>query len=676
MKNRLPILLVAMLLATAPAWAQVRGVTAEDYLSFETLGDPHFSPDGATIAFTVTTVDQKQNRRYTTIWTVPANGSASAIKITTSPQSSNSPRWSPDGSSIAFLSARPAAGEIETGAPHAQVWLLPLRGGGEPRRVTNLPNGVSSFQWAPDGTRIVCVSRSGPSDAAKSPSDVRHYLHANYKFNDSGWFDDKRSHLWVIDAATGQAKQITSGEAWNDTDPQWSPDSAHIAFVSDRTGKAFDEGRNTDIWVIEASGGPLTKITDRPEADQSPRWSPDGRTVAFVSANEERAHPKIWLVAASGGTPRLAADGLDVIPSALRWAEEGRALYFETGVKGTTQLYRVDPAAKRAAQVTSGERTLHLVDINDKTGRMAYAVDDPTHLDDLYVADLKGQNERQLTHLNAALWKQLQLVPVERVPFKGADGWDVDGFLMKPVGFDPSKKYPLILTIHGGPAGMNGFDWYHEFQVYASHGWAVFFHEPARVDRLRREVRARRTDGMGRQGVHRHHERRRRGPRPESVDRRHAAGRHRRQLRRVHDELDCQPHDPVQGGGHAAQHLQFRQRRWDARRHVRARVRFRRRHLRRVRQLLEHVAAEIREEREDADARAPFGQRLPRADRAGRAVVPCAAALRRAQRNRVLSARESQPDAHRRTEAPRREHQLAGVLVRSVSERQRERRSA
>jgi dipeptidyl aminopeptidase/acylaminoacyl peptidase len=478
MKNRLPILLVATLLATAPAWAQVRGVRAEDYLSFETLGDPHFSPDGATIAFTVTTVDQKQNRRYTTIWTVPANASASAMKITTSPQSSNSPRWSPDGSSIAFLSARAAAGEIETGAPHAQVWLLPLRGGGEPRRVTNLPNGVSSFQWAPDGTRIVCVSRSGPSDAAKSPSDVRHYLHANYKFNDSGWFDDKRSHLWVIDAATGQAKQITSGEAWNDTDPQWSPDSAHIAFVSDRTGKAFDEGRNTDIWVIEASGGPLTKITDRPEADQSPRWSPDGRTIAFVSANEERAHPKIWLVAASGGTPRLAADGLDVIPSALRWAEEGRALYFETGVKGTTQLYRVDPAAKRAAQVTSGERTLHLVDINDKTGRMAYAVDDPTHLDDLYVADLKGQNERQLTHLNAALWKQLQLVPVERVPFKGADGWDVDGFLMKPVGFDPSKKYPLILTIHGGPAGMNGFDWYHEFQVYASHGWAVFFTNP------------------------------------------------------------------------------------------------------------------------------------------------------------------------------------------------------
>ncbi len=478
MKNVFRLFVFALLFAAAPVLAQTRGVTAEDYFAFETLGDPHFSPDGATIAFTVTTVDQRQNRRYTTIWTVPSNGSASAVKITTSPQSSTSPRWSPDGSSIAFLSARPVAGEAaESGTPRSQIWLLPLAGG-EPHRVTNLLNGVSSFQWAPDGTRIVCISRSGPNDTAKSPSDVRHYTHANYKFNDSGWFDDKRTHLWVVDVASGQAKPITSGNAWNDTDPQWSPDGAHIAFVSDRTGKAFDEGRNTDIWVVDANGGSLTKVADRAEPDNSPRWSPDGRTIAFVSANEERAHPKVWLVAASGGMPRLAADGLDLIPSGLRWAEGGRALYFETGVKGTSQLYRIDLAAKRAAPVTSGERTLHLVDINEKTGRMAYGVDDPTHLDDLYVADLKGQNERQLTHLNAALWKQLQLVAVERVPFKGADGWDVDGFLMKPVGFDPSKKYPLILTIHGGPAGMNGFDWYHEFQVYASHGWAVFFTNP------------------------------------------------------------------------------------------------------------------------------------------------------------------------------------------------------
>jgi dipeptidyl aminopeptidase/acylaminoacyl peptidase len=412
---------------------------------------------------------------------VPVDGSQPPVALTTAPQSSNSPRWRPDGKAIAFLSARPAPGDAVSDAPRNQVWLLPLSGG-EPRRLTNLLNGVSGFQWSPDGTKLVLVGRSGPSDDAKSPSDVRHYTHANYKFNDTGWFDDKRTHLWVADAASGKTTQITSGDDWNDSDPQWSPDGRRIAFVSDRSGHAFDASHDTDVWVVDARGGPdaaLTKISDHPTADTSPRWSPDGQTIAFLSAVPEKSHPKIWLAPATGGAPsRLAAEGLDLIPTALRWAEGSKALYFETGFHGTERLYRVDLASRRAAPVTSGDRTVHLVDISDKTARLAYAVNDPTHLDDLYVADLSGQSERQLTHLNASLYRQLQLVPVERVPFKGADGWDVDGFFMKPVGWEAGRKYPMILTIHGGPAGQLGFDWYHEFQVYASHGWAVFFTNP------------------------------------------------------------------------------------------------------------------------------------------------------------------------------------------------------
>jgi dipeptidyl aminopeptidase/acylaminoacyl peptidase len=325
----------------------------------------------------------------------------------------------------------------------------------------------------------VAVSRSGPGDTAKSPSDVRHYTHANYKFNDTGWFDDKRAHLWVVEVASGRAAQITSGDDWNDTDPQWSPDSRKIAFVSDRSGHAFDESRDTDVWVIDAAGGPLTRISDHRTADSSPRWSPDGRMIAFVSPVPQKSHPKIWLAPAAGGAAStLAADAIDLIPTQLRWAGDGRALYFETGVKGTAHLYRLDLAARQAAPVTSGERTVHLVDINDKAGKLAYGVNDPTRLDDLFVADLSGRNEKQLTHLNAAFYQQAQVVPVERVPFKGADNWDVDGFFMKPVGWVPGKKYPMILTIHGGPSGMFGLDWYHEFQVYAARGWAVFFTNP------------------------------------------------------------------------------------------------------------------------------------------------------------------------------------------------------
>jgi dipeptidyl aminopeptidase/acylaminoacyl peptidase len=467
---------VVLLLVSTVASAQTRPVTAEDYFAFEALSDPHFSPDGSTIAYVVTTVDQKQNRRRSEIWTVAVESSREPTLLTTSPQSSNSPRWSPDGKSIAFVSSRPAAGEGD--APKNQVWLLPLSGG-EARRLTNLTNGVNSFQWSPDGRKLVVVGRSGPSDEAKSPSDVRHYKHSNYKFNDSGWFDDRRTHLWVVDVANGSSSQLTSGDEWNDSDPQWSPDSQKIAFVSDRTGKAFDEGHNTDVWVISAAGGSLTKISDHEQGDSSPRWSPDGQTIAFLSAVPEKSHARIWLApAAGGGASKTAADNVDLIPSQLRWAEGGKALFFETGHRGTSQIFRVDLAARKASAVTSGDRTHRAYDISDKTAKLAYAINDPTHLDDLYVADLTGRNPRQLTHLNAALFKQLNLVSVERVPYKGADGWDVDGFLMKPINWQAGKSYPMILSIHGGPAGQYGFDWYHEFQVYTSRGWAVFFTNP------------------------------------------------------------------------------------------------------------------------------------------------------------------------------------------------------
>src|SRR5262245_8296955 len=393
-----------LLLVSAGAVAQTRGVTAEDYFAFESASDPRMSPDGSSVAFVVTTIDQKQNRRHSGIWVVPADGSREPARLTTSPQSSSGPRWSPDGKSIAFLSARAMAGDAASETPKTQVWLLSLTGG-EARRVTNLLNGVASFQWSPDGTRLVCVSRSGPSDTAKSPSDVRHYRHLTYKFNDTGWFDDKRAHLWVVDVASGAAKQITEGENWDDSDPQWSPDGRRIAFVPDRTGKAFDGSRNTDVWVIDATGGPISKISTREEPDNSPRWSPDGQTIAFVGATEERAHPKVWLASSSGGPSRLAAEDLDLIPTALRWAEGGRALYFESGVKGTSHLFRIDLAGKRAAQVTTGERTVRGVDVSDKTSRLVYLVNDPTHLDDVYAADLGARNEKALTHLNAGLWK-------------------------------------------------------------------------------------------------------------------------------------------------------------------------------------------------------------------------------------------------------------------------------
>jgi len=476
-------LLCLLIFGQAFSQQSLRGITAEDYFAFEFLSDPHISPDGKLVAYVVTKIDRAQNRRNSSIWMVATDGSRSPWQFTTSPQSVSSPRWSPDGQWLAFTSSRPESsaqgGSAET--PRSQVYVLSMAGG-EARRVTNLKNGVSSFQWSPDGARLVIVSRVGPSDGRsenKDRSDVRHYKNSSYKFNDSGWFDDRRTHLWVVDVKSGSAKQITEGDEWNDNDPQWSPDGTKIAFVSNRSGKEYEGDRNSDVWVIAAGGGALTKISDHQESDSSPRWSPDGRTIAFTGEVQERDHPKVWLAPATGGAPStLAVNGLDLIPTGLEWADDGKSLYFESGVKGEFQLFQIDLGKKTVAQISSGARAVRNADFNGRTNTRVYMVNDFQHLDDLYASDLNGQKERKLTNLNESLWKQIHFAEVEKFTYKSADDWDVDGFIVKPINWQQGQKYPLILSVHGGPAGQYGVDWYHEFQVYAAKGYAVLFTNP------------------------------------------------------------------------------------------------------------------------------------------------------------------------------------------------------
>jgi dipeptidyl aminopeptidase/acylaminoacyl peptidase len=448
-----------------------RGVTPEDYLSFEFISDAHLSPDGKQAAYVVTTIDKKRNRRVSSVWEVATDGISTPRRLTA--DGANEPRWSPDGTRLAFLASRGGEGESAV----RQIFILRLDGG-EGQPLTRLKNGVMSYQWSPDSKRIVAVGRTGPSDLGTRDSDVRHYTHISYKFNDTGWFDDRRSHLWIVDATTGADRALTSGDDWNDTDPQWSPDSTRIAFVSDRTGKEFDGGLNKDVWVISAEGGSLLKISDHEFEDTQPRWSPDGRRIAFAGQTLRRQFPRLYVAPATGGSASaLVVDNLDLIPQDLHWAAPDE-LRFETGYRGTNAIFRVDLIGRKVAPLTQGERNVHGYDINEKAREMSYIANDFRHLDDLYVASLDGGGERQLTHLNAKLWAELEFASVERLPYKSKDDWSVDGFLVKPLGWQPGKKYPLILSVHGGPAGQYGTDWYQEFQVYAAKGYAVFFANP------------------------------------------------------------------------------------------------------------------------------------------------------------------------------------------------------
>ena len=486
MRARIISILVAVGIHPAATPAQTRGITPGDYFSFELLSDPRVSPDGSRVAYVVSRVDRTLNRRVPSIWMAPTDGSGPARVLIGESWSPNAPRWTADGATIEFISARAAA---PSGAPvtdnattssRPQLWELRLADS-IPRRVSSIPNGVSSCAPAPTGDRAVCLSRTGQSDRQPQigeRSDARHYSRIAYKFNDVGWYDDRRSHLWVIDLSTGDGRQITDGDDWNDTDPQWSPDGTRIAFVSDRTGHELDLGHNTDVWTIAATGGPLTKMSSGTGPDDQPRWSPDGKSIAFVSSRTEDGPPQIYVAPAAGGRAEAPDPTLDLVPTDLQWSSDGKSLYFDAGAKGEYHIFRIDRATHRLSQVTVGARAVRSPSIAASGTSMAYLVNDFTHLDDVYAAHLDAPDERKLSNHNATLWSTLSLAPVQRFAFKGADGWDVDGFLVKPINWQANRKYPLVLSIHGGPAGQYGVDWFHEFQVYASHGWAVFFTNP------------------------------------------------------------------------------------------------------------------------------------------------------------------------------------------------------
>ncbi|HEY0528320.1 MAG TPA: S9 family peptidase, partial [Gemmatimonadaceae bacterium] len=287
----------------------------------------------------------------------------------------------------------------------------------------------------------------------------------------------KRTHLWVIDASTGSARQLTSGDDWNDTDPKWSPDGSQIVFVSDRSGKEYDESKSRDIWTISASGGEPARISSSPGRNTSPTWSPDGRTIAYLNSEDEDAAPIVLITPSTGGNPTPAAQSLDLNPVNLQWADQ-RTLVFETVVRGENHVYRIDVPLGGLSVVTAGRRAVTSVSLSPSARRMVYLSNDFQHMNDVFASDVANKSEVRLSDVNHDLWQTLSLASVERMRYKGAEGWDVDGFLVRPLGWKPGVRYPMILSIHGGPAGQYGVDWYNEFQVDAAKGYAVFFANP------------------------------------------------------------------------------------------------------------------------------------------------------------------------------------------------------
>lgn len=461
----LAILFVFSLALTASAQKRM---TIEDALAIKNIGAPQISPDGKRVAYTVSEWDHKENRRVSHIYLVAIDGTQS-IKLTNGEKGEASPQWSPDGKQIAFTADRDKG---------PQIWIIPADGG-EAEKLTSEENGVQAFRWSPDGKQIVFVTRDTPKD--KEAREKR----KKDKFDTITVDRDLQySHLWTISLATKDKKRLTEGE-FSVQSPQWSPDGNWIAYVASKaaaqesifTDISYD--RDTDIFVIAATGGAARKLTTNPAPDANPQWSPDGKWIAYVaSSNSWAAKSDVVVVTVDGGSSKnLTASFLESAGGGLNWSPDGKTIYFNSGVGVYAHIYSVPVTGGGATPITKGNRNYVSFELSADGKRIASVFSDPQTAADLWVTTLGQSDDKRLTNLNPQL-KDFSLAQTEVIKWKGPDNFAIEGLLVKPVGYETGKKYPLILQIHGGPYGRWNADFSSRTQVFAANGYAVLQPNP------------------------------------------------------------------------------------------------------------------------------------------------------------------------------------------------------
>jgi dipeptidyl aminopeptidase/acylaminoacyl peptidase len=461
-----------------------RPATPDDLARIRDVSDPQVSPDGGWIAYTVSVADTAKDRDDTDIWLASWDG-AQQVRLTRHAGSDHAPRWSPDGRSVAFLSDRDDPREVE------QVWLLD-RQGGEPERLTSLPGGVSDLAWSPDGRRLALVA-SDPDPDARAPGDSSTRApkpivldRFQFKQDETGWLRELHDHLYLLDVATRTTTQLVPG-AYDEAMPSWSPDGRSIAFVS-RRHPDYDRADNYDLYVVEARpGAEPRQLTTFVGSDQNPEWggrgpawSPDGSQIAYVQGGRPEliyyAGQKVAVVPAAGGPARVLTQALDRNVLSPTFSRDGSSVLFLLEDDRVYHLARVPAAGGPVERIVEGERALTDFSLGPD-GRIAVAwsgTASPTEL-----AAVDGAQLRPITRQNADWLSEVRLAAVEPISVRSPDGTEIHGFMVKPPDYETGRRYPAILRIHGGPV----WQYYHDFanfdwQVLAAAGYVVLAVNP------------------------------------------------------------------------------------------------------------------------------------------------------------------------------------------------------
>jgi dipeptidyl aminopeptidase/acylaminoacyl peptidase len=447
--TRIPILVllgIATWGAVGHAQAVVPGPSFEQVISLRSAGSPAISPDGHHVAFTIRTADWKENRFDTEIW-LSRDGGVPTQLTRTPKGNSTSPRWSPDGQWIAFLADR---------GDKQQVYLIGLAGG-EAVRATSATDGVSDFRWAPDGRRIAYTATE-PSPESMTRRKERY---GEFAIEDADYL---MSHLWMVevpgegpgDGPAAPATRLTEGGGFTVGSFDWSPDGTEIAF-DHQASPLINAGASADISVVNVQTRSIRPLVVAPGADQGPTWSPDGRWIAYSSDGGDTTsnyyrNNQVMRIASTGGRPDRLGAQFDEQIGGVQWTPLG--IYFSALERTRRHLYRLDPETGRVSRAASTELNVGTPSFSSDGRTVAFTGSSSTTLGEVYLTSLASFNPRAVTALTDQIgnWS---VGPAEVVSWKSRDGTTIEGVLHKPRDFDPAKRYPLLVVIHGGPTGID-----------------------------------------------------------------------------------------------------------------------------------------------------------------------------------------------------------------------------
>ena len=438
------LLLFAAFTSTITAQSNRHVPTIDELLTLKTVGAASISPDGKWVAYTVNYGDFKPDAFVTQIWLVDVATSRN-FQVTRGEKSSTTPRWSPDGTWLTFLSNR-----IED---KNQIFAInPL--GGESIQLTKSETSISNFAWSDDGKSIAYLATEPAPPVSKERKDYLgdfEVVRREYSFN----------HIWtftVSEAFNGPlvGKQRTKKKDFSVDSFSWSPDGSKIAF-SATINPDLIQGTTADVYVLNLSDDSIRKIVSQPGPDNGPRWSPDGKQIAFASAMGRMpsfaTNTRLAIVPADGGTPRSITDNFDESAGLMEWKQDG--IYFNALQKTAAHMFRVDPVTGKIVRISQPDTLMAGSGSLSRDGqKITFTASSPTSLAEVFVTDASKFAPRALTNMNEQT-KNFILGTRELVSWKSTDGTEIEGVLIKPADFDPSRKYPLLCIIHGGPTGVD-----------------------------------------------------------------------------------------------------------------------------------------------------------------------------------------------------------------------------